>query len=89
MALEEESQNLTALITPLGLYKWKSLLMGLASATGAFQNLMELIFAGFFHKIALYYLDYVIVFGRNFDKHLKRFVKMTSEMQESEILTNI
>ena len=24
MALEEESQNLTAFITPVGLYKWKS-----------------------------------------------------------------
>ena len=45
MTLEEESQNVTAFITPLGLYKWKRFPMGLASASGAFQNLMELIFA--------------------------------------------
>ena len=43
MALEEESQNLTAFITPMGLYKWKRLPMGLNSAPGAFQSLMELI----------------------------------------------
>ena len=36
MAIEEESQNIAAFITPLGLYKWKRLPMGLASAPGAF-----------------------------------------------------
>ena len=41
MALEEESQNLTAFKKPLGLYKWKRLPMGLASAPGVFQNLQE------------------------------------------------
>ena len=71
MALEEESQNLTAFMTPLGLYKWKGLPLGLATAPGLFQNLMELIFAGFFYEISLVYLDDVIFFGRNFDEHLK------------------
>ena len=42
----EESQNLIAFITPLGLFKWKRLSMGVASSPGSFQNLMELIFAG-------------------------------------------
>ena len=72
MALEEESQNVTAFITPLGLYKWKRLPMGLASAPVAFQNLMELIFARLFYEVALVYLDDVIVFERNFEERLKR-----------------
>ena len=41
MALDEESHNVTAFVTPMGLHKWKRLRMGLASAPGAFQNLME------------------------------------------------
>ena len=45
MVIEENSQNLTAFITPLGLYNWKRLRIGIASALGVFQNLMELIFA--------------------------------------------
>ena len=45
--------------------------MGLASAPGAFQNLMELIFAGLSYEVALVYLDDVIVFGRNFEEHLQ------------------
>ena len=51
MTLEEESQNLTAFITPMGLYKWKRLPMGLTSAQGLFQNLMELILAGLSYEV--------------------------------------
>ena len=55
MALHKESQDLTAFITPMGLYKWKRLPMGLTSAPGAFQNLMELIMAGLSYEVALVY----------------------------------
>ena len=41
MTVEDESQNLTAFITPLGLYKWKRLPLGLASAAGVFRNPMN------------------------------------------------
>ena len=44
--------------------------MGLASAPGAFQNLMEF-FDGLYYEMALVYLDDAIVFKRNFDEHLK------------------
>ena len=83
MALEEESQNVTAFITPLGLSKWKRLPMGQASAPGAFQNLMELIFAGLSYEVALVYLDDVIVFGRNFEEHLKRLELVFQRLSEN------
>ena len=83
MAIEEESQNLTAFIYTLGLYKWKRLPMGLASAPVAFQNLMVLIFAGLFYEMVLVYLDEVIVFGRNFDEHLKRLELVFQRLAEN------
>ena len=43
--------------------------MGLASAAGAFQNLMELIMAGLSYEVALVYLDDIIIFGRSFEEH--------------------
>ena len=46
--------------------------MGLASAPGAFQNLMELIMSGLSYEVALVYLDDIIIFGRSFEKHLNR-----------------
>ena len=67
MALEEESQKVTAFITPPDLYKWKRLSMGLASAPGAFQKQIELVFAGLSYEVALVYLDDLIVFGINFE----------------------
>ena len=37
----------------------------------AFQNLVELISAGLSYEMALVFLDDVIVYGTNFDEHLK------------------
>ena len=70
MAIAEESQNLTAFITPLGLCEWKRLPMGLASSPVAFRNLMELVFAGLSYEMTLVQLDDLIVFGRNFEEDL-------------------
>ena len=36
MALDEEAQNVTAFVTPMGLYKWKRRPMVMASAPGVF-----------------------------------------------------
>ena len=71
-ALDEESQKVTAFVTPMGLYKWKRLPIGLASAPGAFQNLLELIMAGLSYEVALVYLDDIVIFGRSFEEHLNR-----------------
>ena len=83
MALEEESQKLTAFITLLGLCKWKRLPMGLSFAPRAFQNLMDLIVAGLSYEMALAYLDDVMVFGRNIDEHLKRLELVFQHLAEN------
>ena len=67
--------------TPLGLYKWKRLPMGPASAPGTFQNLMELIFAGLSYEVALVYLDDVI--GKNFEEHHKRLELVFQRLLEN------
>ena len=53
-------------------HKWRRLPMGLASAPGAFQSLMELIIAGLSYEVALVYLDDIIIFIRSFEEHLNR-----------------
>ena len=83
MALHEESQDLTAFITPMGLYKWKRLPMGLASAPGAFQNLMELIMAVLPYEVSLVYLDDIIIFGRSFEEHLDRLDLVLGRLKEA------
>ena len=67
----------------MGLYKWKRLPMGLASAPGALKNLMELIFAGLSYEVSLVYLDDVIIFGKNFEEHLKRLELVFQRLSEN------
>ena len=83
MALDEESQNVTAFVTPMGLYKWKRLPMGLASVPGAFQNLMELIMAGLSDEVALVYLDDTIIFSRSFEEHLNRLDLVLGRLKDA------
>ena len=83
MALDEESQNVTAFVTPMGLYKLKRLPMGLASAPGAFQNLVELIMSGLSYEVALVYLDDIIIFGRSFEEHLNRLDLVLGQLKDA------
>ena len=57
--------------------------MGLASALGASQNLMDIIFAGFSIEMALVYLDDAIVFRINFDEHLKAKELVFQRLEEN------
>ena len=54
MALDKESQNLTAFIMQMGLNKRKRLPMGRALAPGSFQNILELILSGTLKEIELF-----------------------------------
>ena len=85
MAPTEDSLNLTACITPMCLYKWKQLPMGLASAPGAFQNLMKLIFSGLSYEVALVYLNDFIVFGKNVEEHLERLQLVFGRLEKNRL----
>ena len=59
--------------------------MGQVSAPGAFQHLVELVFAGFSYEMALVHLDDVMVLGRNFDEHLKRLELAFKRLTENGV----
>ena len=88
MALDEESQNVTAFVTPMGLYKWKRLPMGFVSAPGGFQNLVELIMAGLSYEVALVYLVDIIIFVRSFEEHLNRLDLVLGQLKDSGLKIN-
>ena len=57
--------------------------MGLASAPGDFQNLMELIMSGLSYEVALVYLDDIIIFGRSLEEHLNRLVLVLGRLKDA------
>jgi Reverse transcriptase (RNA-dependent DNA polymerase) len=70
--LDPSNAEKTAFITRSGQYKFTVLSIGLMNAPSQFQRLMDLVLAGLLWDVCLAYLDDVIVFSRDFDKHLER-----------------
>ena len=68
--MDPESREKTAFITHAGLYEFNVMAFGLCNAPSCFQRLMECVLRGLNWRIALIYLDDVLVYSRTFDEHL-------------------
>lgn len=79
--LHPDSRDLTAFITHEGLFRFKRVCFGLASAPATFQQMMAKILQGC--KGVLFYLDDVVVYGKNQQEHLERLKEMLVRISEA------
>nr|XP_054761486.1 uncharacterized protein K02A2.6-like [Lytechinus pictus] len=86
LELAEESRDLTAFITHDGLFRYKRVCFGLASAPSTFQKMMTSILAGL--PGVQCYLDDVIVYGKDKTEHDKRLTDVLTRMQNFGIRLN-
>ena len=84
--LADESRDLTTFISPWGLYRFRRVCFGLASAPAAFQRLMSRILEGL--DGVLIYLDDVLVFGETRAEHDRRLSSVMLRLQKAGLTLN-
>ena len=59
-----------AFLTPMGLFEYVAMPLGLTNAPATFQQLMNLTFQDLLYKCVTVYLDDILVFSKDVDEHL-------------------
>lgn len=71
VGIDPKTAHKAAYVTPSGIYQWKRLPLGLSSAPSSFQHLLTQVLKHLNYKIAMAYVDDILVFSRNFEAHLQ------------------
>ena len=79
--LGKDSQAKTAFVTPFDKYEFNMVPFGLAQAPAYFQALINKVLKGL-HKIAVAYLDDIIIFSKN-EEHLKHLRIIFQRLKEA------
>ena len=79
--LKEEDIPKSAFVCKYGHFKMTRMPFGLNNAASTFQRTMELALQGLQWTTCLIYIDDVIVFGRNFDEHIRRIEEVFQRLK--------
>lgn len=83
--VREEDKEKTAFVTSEGLYEFNCLPFGLCNGPGTFQRLMDLVLSGIQWKMALAYIDDIIVFSETFDEHIERIEEVFTRLRGANL----
>ncbi|MES9882037.1 MAG: pol polyprotein [Sedimenticola sp.] len=80
--VREEDRRKTAFITKYGLFEHVRMGFGLCNAPATYSRVMNLVLRGLNWKIALAFLDDILVLGSNFGHHLTNLASTLSRFRE-------
>lgn len=85
--LAEDSRKYTATISPVGLFQFKVLPMGLCNATSTFMRMMDFILRPLKH-CASAYIDDIIVYSRSAEEHETHLRQVFESLQKYGLTIN-
>ena len=83
--LDPETAHKAAFVTHQSVYTWSRLPFGLMNSPITFQNLMSKVLKNLNWKVALVYIDDILVFSRNFDDHLDHLSQVFSNLRAANL----
>jgi hypothetical protein len=86
--VKEEDREKTAFITKYGIYEFTVMPFGLCNAPATFQRLMDKVLRPYIGRIALVYLDDIVVFSDTFEQHLKDLATIFETLKQAELKLN-
>ena len=69
--IKEGHEHKTAFWTPVGLFEYVIMPLGLTNAPATLYHLMNLRFQDLLYKCVTVYLDDILIFSKNLDQHLQ------------------
>ena len=85
--LAQESRDLTAFVTPDGLYRYCVMPFGLQTAPAVFQRLMNKVIRGLKHVKV--YLDDLVVFTNSWEEHIQVLNELFSRLRRANLTVNL
>ena len=86
--LDKSSKEKSAFITHQGIFEFNRLSFGMVNAPMSFQALMTKVLKNLNFKIALVYIDDLIIFSRDFDQHLHHLNLVFNNLRSANLKLN-
>ena len=84
----KKKSKFTAFSTPWSLCKWLRIPFGLKNVPPCFQRYINKCIADLQNIICVTYLDDVLIYGKNFEEHIKDVEKSLQRLRENRIKSN-